>query len=95
MTTPHTPVVFIHGLWLHATSWTPWLELFGQAGYVPVAPGWPNEPDLVYCKHCEAILQAALQLCSDSECPSNNGKKKGIPVNARFCPRCGKPTGAK
>lgn len=47
MTTPRTPVVFIHGLWLHATSWTPWLELFGQAGYDPVAPGWPNEPDTV------------------------------------------------
>jgi pimeloyl-ACP methyl ester carboxylesterase len=47
MTTPHAPVVFIHGLWLHATSWTPWLELFSQAGYDPVAPGWPNEPDTV------------------------------------------------
>jgi pimeloyl-ACP methyl ester carboxylesterase len=23
-----TPVVFIHGLWLHATSWQPWIELF-------------------------------------------------------------------
>jgi alpha-beta hydrolase superfamily lysophospholipase len=38
-----TPVVFIHGLWLHATSWAPWVELFEQAGYAPVAPGWPNE----------------------------------------------------
>ena len=38
-----TPVVFIHGLWLHATSWTPWLELFGEAGYAPVAPGWPGD----------------------------------------------------
>ena len=24
-------VVFIHGLWLHATSWQPWMELFGDA----------------------------------------------------------------
>ena len=38
-----TPVVFIHGLWLHATSWDPWVELFGQRGYAPVAPGWPGE----------------------------------------------------
>jgi pimeloyl-ACP methyl ester carboxylesterase len=37
------PVVFIHGLWLHATSWTPWMELFAEAGYQPVAPGWPGE----------------------------------------------------
>lgn len=44
MTTPRTPVVFIHGLWLHATSWGPWLDLFADAGYQPIAPGWPNEP---------------------------------------------------
>ena len=41
------PVVFIHGLWLHATSWGPWLDLFREAGYDPVAPGWPNEPATV------------------------------------------------
>jgi alpha-beta hydrolase superfamily lysophospholipase len=39
-----TPVVFIHGLWLHATSWGPWVDLFTEAGYAPVAPGWPGEP---------------------------------------------------
>ena len=31
MTTTRTPVVFIHGLWLHATSWAPWVELFREA----------------------------------------------------------------
>ncbi|WP_353813527.1 alpha/beta hydrolase [Agromyces sp. SYSU T00266] len=41
------PVVFIHGLWLHATSWEPWIEKFRAAGYDPVAPGWPNEADTV------------------------------------------------
>lgn len=41
------PAVFIHGLWLHATSWSPWLDLFRQAGYDPIAPGWPNEPPTV------------------------------------------------
>jgi len=40
-------VVFIHGLWLHATSWDPWVSLFREAGYAPVAPGWPNEPSTV------------------------------------------------
>ncbi|MCC9196365.1 alpha/beta hydrolase [Arthrobacter sp. zg-Y820] len=39
------PVVFIHGLWLHASSWDPWLELFRERGYEPVAPGWPGEPE--------------------------------------------------
>ncbi|MEV6923366.1 alpha/beta hydrolase [Dactylosporangium sp. NPDC051485] len=37
------PVVFIHGLWLHASSWGPWLDLFRDAGYAPVAPGWPGD----------------------------------------------------
>ncbi len=47
MTAERTPVVFIHGLWLHATSWNPWLELFRDAGYDPIAPGWPQEPPTV------------------------------------------------
>jgi pimeloyl-ACP methyl ester carboxylesterase len=37
------PVVFIHGLWLHASSWTPWVELFTARGYAPLAPGWPGD----------------------------------------------------
>ncbi len=41
------PVVFIHGLWLHSSSWGPWIDLFREAGYAPVAPGWPNEPATV------------------------------------------------
>ncbi|HEX3713175.1 MAG TPA: alpha/beta hydrolase [Trebonia sp.] len=41
------PVVFIHGLWLHASSWEPWIDLFSAAGYAPVAPGWPGDPDTV------------------------------------------------
>src|SRR3954469_5394422 len=47
MTAPRRPAVLIHGLWLHATSWTPWLDLFRDAGYEPVAPGWPHEPATV------------------------------------------------
>jgi alpha-beta hydrolase superfamily lysophospholipase len=42
-----TPVVFIHGLWLHATSWAPWLDRFRSAGYEPVAPPWPGEASTV------------------------------------------------
>jgi pimeloyl-ACP methyl ester carboxylesterase len=34
-------------LWLHAISWGPWIELFRDAGYEPVAPGWPGDPDTV------------------------------------------------
>ncbi|MEU4165511.1 alpha/beta fold hydrolase [Streptomyces sp. NPDC026665] len=46
MTSP-TPVLFIHGLWLHAASWNPWIDLFAEAGYAPKAPGWPGDPDTV------------------------------------------------
>lgn len=28
-------VVFIHGLWLHATSWQPWMDLFRAEGHSP------------------------------------------------------------
>lgn len=37
------PVVFIHGLWLHATSWNPWIERFAASGYPATAPGWPGD----------------------------------------------------
>ena len=40
-------VVFIHGLWLHASSWAPWEEYFGNAGYETAAPGWPGDQDTV------------------------------------------------
>jgi pimeloyl-ACP methyl ester carboxylesterase len=40
-------VLFIHGLWLHATSWTPWQEHFAAAGYETLAPEWPGTPDTV------------------------------------------------
>jgi non-heme chloroperoxidase len=42
-----TPVVFIHGLWLLASSWDPWAGVFDQAGYAPVLAGWPDDPDSV------------------------------------------------
>ncbi len=42
-----TPVVFIHGLWLLASSWQPWAGLFEQAGYAPVLADWPGDPATV------------------------------------------------
>jgi pimeloyl-ACP methyl ester carboxylesterase len=47
MTDSRTPVLFIHGLWLHATSWQPWMDLFAEHGYEPLAPGWPGDGDTV------------------------------------------------
>jgi pimeloyl-ACP methyl ester carboxylesterase len=45
--TGRTPVVFIHGLWLLASSWDRWAELFDDAGYAPVQLNWPDDPDTV------------------------------------------------
>ena len=42
-----TPVVFVHGLWLLPSSWDRWAEVFEAAGYSPVQPGWPDDPDTV------------------------------------------------
>jgi non-heme chloroperoxidase len=41
------PVVFVHGLWLLASSWDPWRELFEARGYTTLAPGWPDDPPTV------------------------------------------------
>ncbi len=35
-------IVFIHGLWIHPTSWIPWADRFAAEGYLPLAPGWPG-----------------------------------------------------
>jgi pimeloyl-ACP methyl ester carboxylesterase len=43
MTETRTPVVFIHGLWLAASSWQPWVEYFRERGFDPIAPEWPGE----------------------------------------------------
>ena len=42
-----TPVVFVHGLWLLPSSWDRWVELFEEAGYAAVTPGWPDDPETV------------------------------------------------
>src|SRR6266446_6363565 len=42
-----TPVVFIHGLWLLPSSWDRWAAVFEEAGYAPLTPGWPDDPETV------------------------------------------------
>jgi pimeloyl-ACP methyl ester carboxylesterase len=39
--------MFIHGLWLHASSWASWSDLFTENGYTCTAPGWPGDGDTV------------------------------------------------
>lgn len=42
-----SPVVFIHGLWLLPMSWDRWRQVFDDAGYTTLAPGWPDDPNTV------------------------------------------------
>jgi non-heme chloroperoxidase len=58
-----TAVVFIHGLWLHSSSWQPWLDLFSSKGYAPIAPGWPNESETVAAAraHLQAVAGIGVQ----------------------------------
>ena len=42
-----TPVVFIHGLWLLPSSWDNWAGVFEEAGYPPLTPVWPDDPETV------------------------------------------------
>ncbi|KAA9104992.1 alpha/beta fold hydrolase [Microbacterium rhizomatis] len=37
------PVLFIHGLWIHASAWRDWQDLFEASGYETSAPGWPGD----------------------------------------------------
>jgi non-heme chloroperoxidase len=43
----NTLVVFIHGLWLLPSSWASWADFFKQAGYAPLTPDWPDDPETV------------------------------------------------
>ncbi|MFR9751357.1 alpha/beta hydrolase [Nocardia sp. 004] len=45
--TDRTPAIFVHGLWLLPSSWERWAEVFRAAGFIPVLPGWPDDPDTV------------------------------------------------
>ena len=47
MAAPGTPVMFIHGLWLHAASWGAWVDYFTEKGYACTAPGWPGDAETV------------------------------------------------
>ena len=46
-TSGNTPVVFIHGIWLLPSSWDRWRQLFSEAGYAPLTPDWPDDPETV------------------------------------------------
>jgi pimeloyl-ACP methyl ester carboxylesterase len=57
-----TPVVFIHGLWLLPSSWANWADFFKQAGYAPLTPDWPEDPQTVEGARAEPEVLAKKTL---------------------------------
>ena len=37
------PIVFVHGLWMHSSTWKPWMQFFAQHGYESLNPDWPGD----------------------------------------------------
>src|SRR5437868_14596838 len=62
-----TPVVFIHGLWLLPHSWDRWAAVFEEAGYAPLTPGWPDDPETVdeANKHPEVFAHKTIAQVAD------------------------------
>jgi pimeloyl-ACP methyl ester carboxylesterase len=44
-TAHRTPIVFVHGLWLHGESWSEWIQFFRENGYQASAASWPGDSD--------------------------------------------------
>jgi pimeloyl-ACP methyl ester carboxylesterase len=63
-----TPVVFIHGLWLLPSSWDRWAAVFADAGYAPLTPGWPDDPQTVEeaSAHPEVFAHKTVGQVADS-----------------------------
>ncbi|CAN5420317.1 alpha/beta fold hydrolase [soil metagenome] len=40
-------ILFIHGLWMHANTWEPWMKFFTENGYQSINPGWPGGSETV------------------------------------------------
>jgi non-heme chloroperoxidase len=61
------PVVFVHGLWLLASSWDNWRKFFEGRGYTTIAPGWPDDPRTVEeaDRNPEVFAQKHLQQVTD------------------------------
>ena len=61
-------IVFIHGLWIHASAWQPWMDLFKQSGYETLNPGWPGDsPTVAECRaNAQAIANRGVTEVADS-----------------------------
>jgi pimeloyl-ACP methyl ester carboxylesterase len=58
----NTPIVFVHGLWLLPSSWANWADFFEQAGFAPLTPDWPDDPETVEGARAEPEVLAKKTL---------------------------------
>ncbi len=50
-------IVFIHGLWIHTSSWQPWMDFFQQQGYECINPAWPGDaPTVAECRNNPQLI---------------------------------------
>lgn len=50
-------IVFIHGLWIHSSSWQPWMDFFNKNGYQTLNPAWPGDaPTVAECRNNPASI---------------------------------------
>ncbi len=61
-------IVFIHGLWIHATSWQAWMDFFNSNGYKTINPGWPGDAATVEGSRAnpQAIANRGVKEVADS-----------------------------
>ncbi len=61
-------ILFIHGLWIHSSSWKPWKDFFEHHGYETMNPGWPGDSSTVAeCRNnVQAIANRGVTEISDN-----------------------------
>jgi non-heme chloroperoxidase len=61
-------IVFVHGLWIHTSSWQPWMNFFNQHGYKTLNPAWPGDSATVAESRAnpEAIANRGVAEIADS-----------------------------
>ena len=61
------PVVFVHGLWLHAESWNDWVTFFRANGYEASAASWPGDAETTEATRKNAAAVAGFGVTEIAE----------------------------
>jgi pimeloyl-ACP methyl ester carboxylesterase len=72
-------IVFIHGLWMHSSSWQKWMDYFKEQGYKTLNPSWPG-------------VSATVAECrSNPESIANRGVTEIVDSYAKIIARLSEP----